>query len=132
MRIACRRDARNAQGEFGHGDDDGGSHSEGAVVLRLFETFALRDYRKYVTLFVRHDNDNSFMKPRDIVFSFVLYVATLSAALWLRYPSVLRETVLHSYLSTAEREMLFVLDIFTFGSVSAVIGGVLIAFVDSL
>ena len=132
MRIACRRDARNAQVEFGHGDDDGGSHSEGAVVLRLFETFALRDYRKYVTLFVRHDNDNSFMKPRDIVFSFVLYVATLSAALWLRYPSVLRETVLHSYLSTAEREMLFILDIFTFGSVSAVIGGVLSAFVDSL
>ena len=132
MRVACRRDARNAESEFGHGDDDGGSHSEGAVVLRLFETFALRDYRKYVTLFVRHDNDNSFMKPRDIVFSFVLYVATLSAALWLRYPSVLRETVLHSYLSTAEREMLFILDIFTFGSVSAVIGGVLSAFVDSL
>lgn len=132
MRVACRRDARNAQGEFGHGDDDGGSHSEGAVVLRLFETFALRDYRKSVTLFVRHRNDNSFMKPREIVFSFVLYVAALSAALWLRYPHVLRESVLHSYLSTAEREMLFILDIFTFGSVSAVIGGVLFAFVDSL
>lgn len=132
MRIADRRDARNAQGEFGHGDDDGGSHPEGAVVLRLFETFALRDYRKYVTLFVRHGNDNSFMKPREIVFSFVVYVAALSVALWLRYSHVLGESVLHSYLSTAEREMLFILDIFTFGSVSAVIGGVLVAFVDSL
>lgn len=132
MRVACRGDARNAESEFGHGDDDGGPHSEGAVVLRLFETFALRDYRKYVALFVAHGNDNSFMKPRNIVFSFGLYIAALGVALWIRYPSVLGESVLHSYLSTSERELLFLLDIVTFGSVSAVIGGVHIAFVRYL
>lgn len=72
------------------------------------------------------------MKARDIGISFVLCIAMLSVALWIRYPSVLGESVLHSYLSTAEREVLFMMDILTFGSVSVVIGGVRLVFVPYL
>lgn len=72
------------------------------------------------------------MNPNQIGIILLFYAASVLLALLVRYSSLRNLSVRDAYLSIAGNELLFLLDIVSFGSVSSLIGGVSIPFFTPL
>ena len=72
------------------------------------------------------------MNPNQIGIILLFYAISVLLALFVRYSSLHDNSVRDAYLSIAGNELLFLLDILSFGSVSSLIGGVGIPFFTSL